>query len=72
MTDEERDNKINAIYNVLMGVDGYPGLAKRFEELASSHYRLKRLAYSVFFFLLGSGVLGGSAIALVQAIKSSS
>ena len=69
MNDEDRDDKINAIYNVLMGVDGYPGLAKRFEELASSHYRLKRLVYSTFAFLAGSGVLGGSILAIVQTIK---
>ena len=67
MNDEERDKKLNDIHNVLMGVNGYPGLAKRFEDLADSHYKLKRLVYTVFAFLAGSGILGASIFGIARA-----
>lgn len=68
MKAEERDRKINDIHNVLMGVDGYPGMVQRFEELVKSHYSLKRLVYSALAFLAGSGVLGGGIWGIIYAI----
>ena len=70
MNEEERDKKLNDIHSVLMGVPGYPGLAQRFEELAKSHYNLKRLVFCVFAFLAGSGVLGASIWGVAQAIAA--
>ena len=70
MDDQERDEKIGAIHNVLLGVDGYPGLAARFEELAKSHYQLKRLVYTVFAFFAGSGILGGGIWGIIHALTN--
>jgi len=62
MAYEELEKKVNDIHGVLLGVNGYPGLAKRFEELSDSHYKLKRNFYMLVAFLIGSGILSASII----------
>lgn len=47
---------------VLLGVDGAPGLCQKFDELANSHYKLKRNFYILITFLAASGVIGGAII----------
>lgn len=62
MLDEERDRKINEMHQVLLGINGSPGLCKQFEGLVKSHYNLKRAFYCLVAFLVGSGVIAGTAL----------
>ena len=47
--------KLDALYVTLVGINGNPGFLSRFEELAKSHYRLKRLIYVGVALILGTG-----------------
>lgn len=64
--DEKRE--LHEIHIVLMGTDGTPGLAKRFEVLSSDYYKFKRRALFIFGVLLGSGVITGSAFAILNGV----
>lgn len=59
---KDDQEKLTAVHTVLIGTDGVPGLAKRFEDLARSHYKLKKYFWTLVGFLIGAGVITGSTI----------
>ena len=59
---KEDEKKLTEVHTVLLGTDGSPGLAKRFEDLAKSHYKLKKYFWMLVGFLVGSGAIAGSTI----------
>lgn len=57
--DEMRDT-LTALNTVILGTDGYNGLAQEVKDIAKGYGNLKRRFYMLIAFLVGSGVLGGS------------
>jgi len=65
LTDHDR---IVQMHTVLLGTNGQKGLCKKHEELAQDYYKFKRAVITVFAFLVGSGVLGLSAVKIAEAV----
>ena len=67
---QETYDKINQIWVAFFGVKNTNdrGMLGEFQKLQSDYYRFKRLVIGVFAFLVGSGVLGLSAIKITEAL----
>jgi len=60
-SEEKLDTLINTVTRIeqaLRGYNGDPGLIKEHCDLKKDYYKFKMRALAVFYFLLGSGVLG--------------
>jgi len=82
MSDTTLDEKVDtliketqAVKTALQGYNGGTGLLKTFEqhcvqdrEFRADYYRFKTRCIAIFFILLGSGVLGISAVKLVEMV----
>ena len=72
MAEEEMKEQIQKISQALLGFNGHDGLLNLFEEhreaderFREDYYNFKRWVLSVFFFLVGSGVITAGIIQLV-------
>jgi len=57
---------VTEIKTALKGYNGYPGLCKSHEDLASDYYSFKRKCLLVFGLLVGAGVLSGGGYGVIQ------
>ena len=57
------------IHTAVCGIDGQNGLLRGHKQLREEFDHFRKLAVAVFFFILGSGVLGFTADKLIQFIK---
>lgn len=65
---EQLVEDVTEIKTALKGYNGYPGLCKSHEDLASDYYSFKRRALLVFGFMVGAGILTGGSIGIIQAM----
>ncbi len=56
-TDHDR---LIEIHGALLGINGQKGLLREVKDLKDDYYSFKKAVLAVFFFLLGTGVLGVS------------
>jgi len=61
-------NDVTEIKTLLKGYNGYKGLCKAHEDLATDYYAFKRKALLVFGFLVGAGILTGGTVGIIQAM----
>ena len=59
---------VTEIKIALKGYNGYPGLCKSHEDLASDYYSFKRKSLLVFGLLAGAGVLTGGGYGILQLL----
>ncbi len=52
------------VKTVLLGVDGNPGMLKKFEALSKSYYGFRRTTASIFIGLVLSGLVTGGILLL--------
>ena len=65
---EQLVEDVTEIKTMLKGYNGYKGLCKSHEDLASDYYSFKRRALLVFGFMVGAGILTGGSIGIIQAM----
>jgi mRNA-degrading endonuclease YafQ of YafQ-DinJ toxin-antitoxin module len=61
----ETKESVKEIVTVLKGYNGFPGLCKSHEDLLTDYHKFKRNVLVVVSILIGSGVLGSGAWALL-------
>ena len=79
MTDEERDEKLNAVYIAVLGIPGTDnkGMAGDVKDLRKSvteslkaicdnHDKLKAVVFGLIWFLIGTGILTGAGIGIAK------
>ena len=64
----EDRRKLDALYTSWFGEEGRGGYIDRFEDLAKSHYALKRKVYVTAAFLAGSGVITGTVLGVINGV----
>ncbi len=57
------------LYSAVCGLNGQDGLLRKYKTLSEDYYKFKRYALSVFYFLLGAGILTGSTLQALNLIK---
>ena len=57
---------VTEIKTMLKGANGYKGLCKSHDDLASDYYSFKRKCLLVFGLLVGAGVLSGGGYGVIQ------
>ncbi len=57
------------IHVVLLGTNGQGGLLRDHDKLKEDYYKFKRRVLTVFYFLLGSGVLGVSSTEIIKLLN---
>jgi hypothetical protein len=57
---------VTEIKTMLKGYNGYKGLCKSHDDLASDYYSFKRRVLLVFGFMVGAGILTGGSIGIIQ------
>ncbi len=65
---EQLVEDVTEIKIALKGYDGYPGLCKAHEDLATDYYAFKRKSLLVFGFLVGAGILTGGTVGIIRAM----
>ena len=65
LTDHDR---IVQMHTVLLGANGQKGLCVKHEELAKDYYSFKRWVLTCTAFLIGSGIIGLSAVKIAEAL----
>lgn len=63
---EQLVEDVTEIKIALKGYNGYKGLCKSHEDLASDYYSFKRKCLLVFGLLVGAGVLTGGGYGVIQ------
>ena len=76
MSDTSLEEKVDKLIEdvaeiriALKGFGGNPGLTGRFEALAKDYFSFKRNCIGIFFFLVGSGVLGLGIAKLLEMVR---
>jgi hypothetical protein len=76
MPEKTDHDMIIEMHAVLLGANGRPGLCTEFEQnkadqkkFREDYYKFKRAVLCVFFFLLGSGALGGIGVGIAELVK---
>ena len=64
--------RLSEVHTVLLGANGAPGLAERFEELATSHFKLKRNFWILVTLLVGTGAISVGALEVFGKVISGS
>lgn len=65
---EQLVEDVTEIKIALKGYNGYKGLCKSHDDLASDYYSFKRRVLLVFGFMVGAGILTGGSIGIIQAM----
>ena len=81
MTDEERDDKLNAVYIAVLGIPGTDNkgmsgdmkdlrksVTESLKSICDNHDKLKSVVYGLIWFLTGTGILAGTGIGISKLI----
>ena len=63
---QETHDTVTQIRAVLLDTNGNEGLASKVNKLCSSQYNLKRTVYILIAFLIGSGVITGTVLGVLN------
>ena len=58
MPEKSDHDRLIEIHGALLGINGQKGLIREVKDLKVDYYSFKKTVLAVFFFLLGTGVLG--------------
>lgn len=68
MPEKSDHDLLMEIHTTLLGANGQGGLCRDFESVKRDYYYFKRKVLAVFFFLLGSGVLGAAIFEVAKRV----
>ena len=81
MTDEERDEKLNAVYMAVLGIPGTDNkgmsgdmrdlrkfVTESVKTICDNHDKLKAVVYGLIWFLTGTGLLTGAGIGISKLL----
>ena len=63
---KETHDVVVQLKTVILNTNGNEGLASKVNKVCSSHYNLKRTVYILIAFLIGSGVITGTVLGVLN------
>ena len=66
---QETHDTVIKLAAVILDTNGNPGLASKVETVCQSHYKLKRQFAILVGFLIGSGVISGTVVGVLNGLS---